>query len=85
MNNLISQSVRKRRPVTVFVTFLLAVVLCTSTAWAAPSTKKLKNEQDKKQSEVDALNEEKASVDADLASYIEQISKVSSDQKKCEE
>ena len=85
MNNLISQSIRKRRPVTVFITVLLAVVLCTSTAWAAPSTKELKNEQDKKQSEVDALNEEKASVDADLASYIEQISKVSSDQKKCEE
>ena len=80
-----SQSVRKHRLLTVFITALLAAALFAQAVWAAPSTSELKNEKDKKQSEVDALNKEKASVDADLASYIEQIAKVSSDQKKCEE
>lgn len=85
MNSLITNMVKGRRLLAVAVTTLLIAVLGASTVWAAPSSDKLKKDRDSKQSEVDALNREKAEVEADLSSYIERIAKISSEQKKTAE
>ena len=85
MNSLMTNKVKGHRLLTIAIVTLLIVARSASIVWAAPSSDELKKTRDSKQSEVDALNREKAKVDADISSYIEQIAKVSTEQKKTAE
>lgn len=83
MNSLMSEKVKRHRPLSVAVIALLIAALSASSVWAAPSSDELKKNKDSKQSQVDSLKRQKASVDADVSSYIEQIAQINADQEKC--